>query len=117
MRRAAYRGGHLFSPACAPPALERIASRIALRLAATDAASSRLGVRSLSPSLGVYADSASMMWSAILFRSRPPPRGPLRSSAGAFATTLSKTFHEAARSAQIRSASAAASGLVSLEAG
>src|SRR5713101_8918552 len=101
MRRATYRGGHLFSPVCGPPALERIASRIALRVAATPAASSLLGVRTLSPSLGVYADSASMMWSAILSRSRPPPRGPLRSSAGAFEITLSKTFHEAARREQI----------------
>src|SRR2546425_12648477 len=117
MRRATYRGGHLFSPPCGPPADARIASRIALRVAATAAASPRLGVRSLSPSLGVYADSASMVWSAILSRSRPPPRGPLRSSAGAFEITLSKTFHEAASRAQMRSASAAESPLVSLDAG
>ncbi|TMG39684.1 MAG: hypothetical protein E6H92_04130 [Chloroflexi bacterium] len=50
-------------------------------------------------------------------RSRPPPRGPLRSEAGDFATTRSKTFQAAPTRPASRAASFAVIGCPSLAAG
>src|SRR6266540_1611765 len=55
---------------------------MAARIASIAALSSIAGGLCLTPSFRAYAASAAMTWSIILSRSRPPPRGPLRSSAG-----------------------------------
>src|SRR5258708_13191209 len=60
-----------------------------------------------------YSTSAARTWSNITSRSLPPPRGPLRSEAGALATTLSRYVQQASTRSHIRLVPAAVMGSVS----
>ena len=74
----------------------RRTSSMAARCACTAARSIGIGVRDpAGPAAARSSTSDSTTWATILSRSRPPPRGPLRSSAGAAATTRSKTAQAA----------------------
>ena len=86
-------------------------SSIAARIASTAPATARSWARHLDAHLaGVGVVGADPRGRSSCRVSRPPPRGPLRSSAGAAAATRSKTVHAASTSAASRSASAAETG-------
>ena len=72
--------------------------------------SPRCGAGTLTPSLRAYACSAASTCSTMASRSRPPPRGPLRSDGGAPRATPSSTAQAASTSAAMRRASALLSG-------
>src|SRR5207248_9502085 len=80
-----------------PPTLAVSASTIASRRRTAPPSSSlRTGLGGLEPSCVRYASSDSLTCRRILPRSRPPPRGPLRSSTpSARAATSSNVCHAA----------------------
>ena len=84
----------------------RSASSTAARSASTASRSAKDGSGIRTPISRAYAWSASMTCPIILSRSRPPPRGPLRSSAGERSATRSKMTQAASTRLARRSASA-----------
>ena len=88
-------GGHFFPAIGEPSDGARIASSMRFRRSATAARSRGSTSVPFRPSTRAYPPSAPTRCSTILSRSRPPPRGPLRSSAGAPATIRSKIVQAA----------------------
>ena len=78
------------SPGGPDTAPARISARIAARTRASAAASPAGKGRSLSPNMRAWSTSVSCTCSMIWSRSRPPPRGPLRSAGGEAAAVCSK---------------------------